>query len=365
MKNVREIYERGIEMKLKSITMLGIACAVFMTACGKELSTEEFMPDSTEYTESGEDISWEPDWAMQEIIGGLMHGANWAEDEENYSFTYGGGELEIPYMMIGSGICRNTGFLLYLNGVPQPYKIKGQEEDYRYMHIIEGGEDTEEDFVFCFVPVTGNSGDQMTLSINSISNPAFLPDMVETFDYGMSHGTIEAAYRVSFWEDAKEQPEGADVLNLVSGAELVQSDIDKEEKAYMEESKMETKLDLEHKIYSDLRMDGESMELNRKFELNGKDTVHISYVMMGHPGIRYRVSFYLDHRLLTDGEQSVYEVELETGKMTTVEFDLDASAITDSSFYAMAVPVNAEDYPEEVFSIMKYNTIHMYRGKTE
>ena len=105
------------------------------------------------------------------------------------------------------------------------------------------------------------------------------------------------------------------------------------------------------------------MLLDRKIDISGKDSMRVSYIVMGHPGVRYKVNFYLDHQLLTDVSGKVYEMELATGKMNTIAFDMDISAVTNGSFYAVMVPVNADDYPEDGIIVSKYDSIHLYRGE--
>lgn len=349
-------------MKIRKWFVAGILCgSVLMTGCGKEISTEEFDLSNTEnVTENS--AGADEDAPVQQNIGTVLHGADWSEDEENYSFVYDGGELEIPYSMNASGICKSTGFLIFLDGMPQPYRIKGTEEEYKYMHIIEGEESTDTEFVISFIPVTGKKGEKVSLSINSIANPSFLPDMVSTFDYGMSHQSLEAVYDIAFNQDAETVPQASDTQCLLSNVENQQTDIDEKEKSYIEEKSLEPELDLDKRVYHDLLIDDNSMMLDGKMDISDKNQLHISYIMMGHPGVKYKVNFYLDHQLLTDETGDVYEMELATGKMNKIAFDMDVSEVENGTFYAVIVPVNANDYPNDSIGTMKYQSIHLYRG---
>lgn len=344
-------------MKISRILLVGLLCVVLLiTGCGKEISTDEFKISDSENTEDSRN-------EQQETIGVVLHGANWSEEEEEYSFIYNGGQLEIPYMMNGSGICTSIGFLIYMDGIPQPYMIKGVDEEYKYMHVIEGEENTDKEFVISFIPVTGKVGDKLTLSINSIANPSFIPDMVSTFSYGMSHKSLEAVYDITFQKEDECVLEAADELSIMSNVSNKQTDIDKEEKTYIQDKSLESELDLDTSVYSDLIIDDHSMFIDSKLDISDKDVVHVKYIMMGHPGIKYRVSFYLNHQLLADKTKNMQEFELATGKMNTIEFDLDVSDYEEGSLYAMAVPVNAMDYPKDGIQTKKYQSIHLYRGE--
>lgn len=350
-------------MKISRAFVAGLLCVVILIAgCGNELSTDEFNINSSENAEdSSNELNNEIN--KQETIGTVSHGVNWSEEEEEYSFVYNGEQLEIPYVMNGSGICTSVGFLIYLDGIPQPYMIKGMDEEYKYMHVIEGEENTDTEFVISFIPVTGKTGDKVSLSINSIANPSFVPDMVSTFNYGMSHQSLEAVYDITFHQDAEGASEAMDELRIMSNVSNKQTDIDKEEKTYIQDKSLESELDLDTSVYSDLIIDNNSMLVDSKLNIVDKNIAHVSYIMMGHPGVKYKVNFYLNHQLLSDTSKDINEIELTTGKMNTIEFDLDLSEFTDGTFYVVAVPVNADDYPEDVIQTIKYPSIHLYRGE--
>lgn len=348
-------------MKISKLLIISLFCvSIFMTGCGKEISIDEFELNNTKAgTENS--VGTDDDIPVFENLGTLSHGVDWGDDEKDFSVVYEGGMLEIPYSMSGSGVCTSVGFLIFLDGIPQPYRIKDTNEEYKYMHVVEGEENEEKKFVISFVPVKGKSGDKVTLSINSIANPSFIPDMVSTFDYGVSHNSIEAVYDITFKQDAEIMPEIPDTVNILNHLRDEQTDMDEEEKKYIEERSLDAELNLDESVYDDLIMDENSMLIDRKMDLSDKDTVHVSYIMMGHPGVEYKVNFYLDHQLLTDDSGEVYEIELVTGKMNTIEFDMDVSKVNDGSFYVVAVPVNAKDYPDDSIAAMKYQSIHLYR----
>ncbi|MBD5544815.1 MAG: hypothetical protein HDR01_11410 [Lachnospiraceae bacterium] len=349
-------------MKTGRILVAGLVCGILLlVGCGKDVSTDEFIFHDSESVAETEANAGDDELSNKtKYIGTLQHGVNWAADEKDYSFVYEGGALEIPYTINGSGICTSVGFLIYINGIPQPYMIKDTEEEYKYMHIIEGDENQEVDFTISFTPVTGKTGDKVSLRIDSIANPSFIPDMTNTFDYGMSHQALEANYEILFQKDAETMPKVDDVICLLKTVCTQSTEIDKDEMEYMTG---EAKPDLDTPVYADLKIDGDSMLLDRKSDISGKDKVHIAYIMMGHPGMKYRICFYLNHQLLTDESGDVCELELATGKMSILEFDMDVSQVTDASFYAVAVPVNAEDYPDDPISTMKFPSIHLYRGE--
>ena len=352
------------EMKIGIMLVVGLVCGtLLLTSCRKDISTDEFVmnsPESTTETETDKENNEPP----SEIgMGTVSHGVNWAKNEKDYSFTYEGGVLEIPYSMTGTGIGTCQGFLVYVNGIPQPYMIKDTEEEYKYMHIIEGDENQEVNFTISFIPVTGKAGDKLKLYVCSITNPSFIPDRVNTFQYGHSHELLEWVTDITFQKNAEKMPKVNDSLCILKKVRNQRVEIDKKEKKYITDTMTLGTPDLDKEVYGYLKIDGKSVRMDTEADISGKDKVHVSYFMMGHPGVKYRVNFYLNHQLLTDESGEVYELELATGKMNTLEFDMDVSKVTNASFYAVAVPVNPEDYPDDNIVTEKHPSINLYRGE--
>ena len=71
------------------------------------------------------------------------------------------------------------------DGQPQPYKVNDTAAEYEYCHSFSAGED--QSFSFLFEPVTGSAGDTLALTVVSITNPDFQPDMESTSSYGWYH----------------------------------------------------------------------------------------------------------------------------------------------------------------------------------
>ena len=115
------------------------------------------------------------------------------ESGETPSFTYEGGELHVPFTRKHVSfynenfeLCTNKcGFLLFLDGRPQPYKLT-QDGEYQYMHMAQVEEDETGEFVF--TPVTGQEGDDLE----------FYALLVPAPDWGISDNPINA--RIVWWD---------------------------------------------------------------------------------------------------------------------------------------------------------------------
>ncbi|GAC40918.1 hypothetical protein [Paenibacillus popilliae] len=75
------------------------------------------------------------------ILGDLGHGLVNPDRDENGDMRplrYNGGELTIPYAVNASGKAKNVGFLVFIDGIPQPYKMNTTDTSYAYAHVGVG-----------------------------------------------------------------------------------------------------------------------------------------------------------------------------------------------------------------------------------
>lgn len=301
------------------------------------------------------------------IMGTISHGVLWG-DNNTYTLSYEGGEMEIPYFMKGSGIAKKSGFFLFLDGIPQPYKVKGVDVGYQYMHLFELEENREEVYVFQFIPVTGKAGEQLSICIASITNPEFIPDMKDSVSYGHSHKALETIYPILFQKDAEQDKSLSGAINengkeLLKGFELKMAETDQN---FVNELERETpigSLDLEKDVITRLYISEESMRLLETVDITGKQTIHIKYIILGHPGAEYKTIFYLNHEPLTYKDTSSFLSVLKKGQMGVIEFDLDTAELENTTFYAISVPCNDDDYPDDVLMMYKSNSVIFYEEK--
>lgn len=135
------------------------------------------------------------------VLGGIAHSpANINQDKngKKLPFVYKEGEISIPYKVSATGKARNVGFLVFVDGIAQPYKTD-TAHTYQTMHIMNLEADNKEyPFSIIFELVTGKEGDTLSLMIVSVYAPDFMPDMKKTSSYGMYHETLAGDYEITF-----------------------------------------------------------------------------------------------------------------------------------------------------------------------
>ena len=338
-----------------------ITCLCVLVGCGSQSEDFSFVEEE----QSENPFEQEDGNLNTTVMGTISHGVLWG-DNNTYCLTYGGGEMEIPCFVQGSGIARNCGFLIFVDGVPQPYKVKELDTAYQYMHLFELEEDREEAYTLQFTPVTGETGNKLSVCITSITNPEFMPDMKDSVSYGHSHQALEAVYPVLFQADAGQDEALSEAVNTDSreylrDLEMKEMETDQDYIRELEEEGHAGAMDLEKDVQTRLYISEESMLLPEAADITGKETIHVRYIILGHPGAEYKTAFYLNHEPLAyDGEKSFLSV-LKSGQMGVIEFDLDTADLENTTFYAISVPCNSADYPNDVLMMYKSNSVVFYR----
>lgn len=138
-------------------------------------------------------------------LGFLSHGEASparADDQSVLPYEYHGGEFVLDYQFVSEGKLDSIGFLLFLDGKPQAYKVNDTGAEYEYLHCFRTSEKHEEKFSFVFTPDTGKKGDTLNMTVVSVTRPDFQPDMKETSSYGWYHQSFERVLKLHFNEDA-------------------------------------------------------------------------------------------------------------------------------------------------------------------
>ena len=347
-------------MRKRLLSLVMICDLLFTTtACGNYNIADENIPsqntEDNPFMQSEEDVS----------LGALSHGeANpiRADDQSVLPYEYNGGEFTLEYQFTTEGKLNNIGFLLFLDGKPQAYKINDTSAEYEYLHCFQTSDKHEEKFSFVFTPNTGKKDDTLNITVISITNPAFQPNMKETSSYGWYHKPLERVLKLHFNEDVPDSNgiygEGENIFSDVSVTEekVTSSFIENElVKNGWNGVTMDT---LNNGIYSTISYDGELVYDN--IDLANKNTLKVRYTICGTAGMRYGVSFFLNHKPISFDEVISYEATISKGNVRVIEATIDTSKLDGfNTFYAVAVPTSNDYFmpAHKTGSILLYKTI--------
>ncbi len=292
------------------------------------------------------------------FLATLTHGAaspDFSESGERLPFAYDGGEFQLAYQYSVTGKLDAIGFLLFLDGKPQPYKANDTAAEYEYCHSFPAEED--QSFSFLFEPVTGSAGDTLALTVVSITNPDFQPDMESTSSYGWYHKTLDSRVELQFNVDAPAAHSDLPPVQEIFSQSEVQEE--KVTAQYVENElpkygwdgvSMDT---LDSGIYYTFSYDGDITYDN----LRVSAPVTLRFTMCGTAGTSYSIAFFLDHQPVKLDESTCRSITLSKGGVMELEAVIDPDKLGQfNTFYCVAVPQGGASG-----SFFKTNSILLYK----
>lgn len=286
----------------------------------------------------------------EELEGYIAHSF---QPSESRMFSYSGGVLSIPYSITAEGTAAKVGFLLFLDGIPQPYQVEDEEfSAYQYMHLMDMESNPQKSFSFRFEPVTGKSGETLELQILSVS--CHYPDSQGQLPLGTTQSYLPLCGAVHFTCDAAETDYGlAENIGLLLSARTSSEELTLESiAAYTGNSMMEEAVsNLNTDISSKLFLNEKDSLMNPVFDMS-QGMAELKHVILGHPGVKYRTVLFLDYEpLWFDGENN-FPCQMESGSASLLEAELDFSGLEGRHVLsALSIPRNASDYPDDIIEI--------------
>lgn len=302
------------------------------------------------------------------VLGSIGHSPVNPNRDDNgkiLPFVYKGGEMNIAYAVNASGKAKNVGFLVFVDGISQPYKTDS-DATYTTMHVVNLVKDHEDyPFSILFDPVTGKKGETLSLTIVSVYAPDFMPDMVKTSGYGLYHDTLANNYEIRFEKDAKlpdssSLPKYRQIRNVKQSTEpITQSYIDRLSVfSGMQTITLET---LNKQVFAQQFFNGQG-GLISNLQVNADGTLHITFKITGYPRARYRNTMYINHQALTDGENTSFETTLTKGNVSIIEGDLELSGLEGlNTFYVISTLCNVQELWEDGTPLIKTPSVLLYK----
>ena len=324
-------------MNKKNYWILTVVLALLLAACTPEKGPREttqnptvenvFTQPSTTVTEPGEDSG---------DLGSLRVSlTTWETDDMGCYLNYTGAEMPLTLSMEASGKVRENGigFLLFVDGLPQPYRTA--DEDYAYLHTFYPQSENSCQVELIFTPITGKSGDNLEMYCVSVLNPDF------SFTEDDYTGPVYTSWAppIGFRLNYQQTPP-AEVFPQGS-PRLSQPEIRKEPLSYSEVGTW-TEQDLLESIETHLYANGVTdTRTPCVFGIKESQPIHLRYEVFGSPYVRYHLVFFVDNQPVASREGTPILVDVETGQKTVVEAQLDMTGFdTESVLYAVLVPQN-------------------------
>lgn len=345
---------------MKKVLQLLLSAALLfsLAACGKGGNQDVDVRSEDDQSMGNASAFENPFAPEQPQDSSLSHGIQVTDPEKRPEIVYAGGECTVNYSVSASGIGNDFGFLLYMDGIPQPYTLT-PEGEYAYLHPVSLSEDVKDQpLTFYFVPVNGSAGTTSTLAVTSLTNPLFQPDMEGTSSYGGYHSTLTAEYPVRLAADPPPLPEQVTLNKCIFHMNRQTLPVTNN---YLE-TRGWSLGQLSKGIYQFITYNGEVRYDNLAVSDDAPTAIH--YELSGIPGMRSQTTFYIDHTPIADADgRVVFDNTFSSGDVIVYDFEIDSTKLSGfSTFYVVTVPLDTDDYPDDPISTLKTESILLWNA---
>ena len=336
---------------MKKTWIFLILLTLLLTAC-----TPEKGPQETTQSPTVENVFTQPsptseadtqDPEDSQALGSVIIGAvgHSEKDEKGTFYTYNGGEMVLPFRVEGSGsiVCSGIGILLFVDGLPQPYKTEGT--DYGFLHTFFPPDNEAYTVDLVFTPVTGKAGDDLEVYAVSVLAPNYSYTSKDSQAFPYTGGSPSAGFRLKYQQTPPEETFPKESLWL-SNVEIRKESLSFSEIGDWSEQELQE--NLEYHFFANNILDTSAPYV---YEVEGAQPIHLRYEVFGSPYVRYHLVFFVDNQPVASREGTPILVDVETGQKTVVEAQLDMTGFdTESVLYAVLVPQNYFSTPVRTFA---------------
>ncbi len=361
-------------MKRLFCLILCLVLALSLTACGPAPSgpTETVKNPFTQGTAapSGSDSSTQPPATsgaaeQSEPITHSWHTdfANTIKDDVSAYYDYTGGELHAYYIFEGTddySVC-GVGPLLYLDGIPQPYKTD-DEPWYSYLHVFypEYHPEVDETKEYAtsqvldiyFTPVTGQAGDALELYGTTVSDPYTDPrDTLFNGYYHVQHLDRDVCARILFQATPPELelPEVPDQLlsHSVTYADepLLQ---------FWTPEELQNQHEYGYTINGKMRPQNTDSWIWPGFD---QEPITLDFYIYGGSYVNYTLVCYKNYQPISIDPEDIVWVEVKDGQRTQIQVQIDMSDFDGSTpicFMTVLVPRNYQAYEDGTIAFIDH-----------
>nr|WP_304429861.1 hypothetical protein [uncultured Acetatifactor sp.] len=310
----------------KWIAAAAVICCL-LSGCGGN-STETGGPDtSPDVSGAGDDLSGLFDDNSPTIeIGGFSYG--WPDERD--VFTYSGEPLEIPFYLTGAmDFSQEIGLLIFVDGIAQPYSAvfpDGTKKAEAYMQVFELEKAAENRFNLVFQPVTGKTGDSLSIQAVTILSPSYMPAGTKNPSYGIYHSeNLTLPLQIAYEADAPAENKrtATDKYDITDIPKSVT-----DTNAYFDMDTLDTV-----NYLSIVPADGEDNSI--LYSQDGFATFKI--MLYGGPEADNNITVFVNHQPVQLGGADYLAVRTVKGKMVEATITLDVSSFGKlNTLYAIA-----------------------------
>lgn len=243
---------------------------------------------------------------------GIVPTVEFRDSDYGLFIPYTGGEFHYTFTFECSGNSYDThglGFLLFMDGIPQPFHMNEGQED-AYLQVIYP-EDGTTDYEFIFTPVAGESNEYVEFTMAIVRSPwyyAEAPKSIQETD------CITVAHALFYFEADPPASKSIEVTDRlfsyqVSYEDLTARDISK----YSSD---------ELNFITDWTFYADGKEQGICYSCTTDDIINLRFELFGCTALEYSLVFFIDNEPLYIDASKV-RVTTQSGKKTIVEVQVD------------------------------------------
>ncbi len=353
-------------MKKLLSALLVFVLLLSLAACGPAPSdpTETVKNPFTQGTAapSGSDSSTQPpatsgaaepsNSGLHGIHSGHYEFVNRIPDDACSYYDYTGGELHAYFLYEGTddySVC-GVGPLLYLDGIPQPYKTD-DEPWYSYLHVfypeyhpdVKVGFETSQVLDVYFIPVTGEEGDALELYCTPVSNPSMDPRDPEFNNHYLVQFLAQDTPARVIFQATPPTLELPEVPDQVLSHTVTYTD------EPLLQSWTPEELQSQHKY--GYTINGQERPYSDSWIWPGFDQepITLDFYIYGSSYVKYTLVCYKDYEPISIDPEDIVYVEVKDGQRTQIQVQIDMSDFDGSTpicFMTVLVPRNLQAYED-------------------
>ncbi len=333
---------------------LCLVLALSLTACGPAPSdpTEMVANPFTQGTTTASEESASPNQASSspmasagEIISppssavfGLRGSAT-----ELKPIEYDGGEAT-GYIYFGGDGWENlsAGFLLFVGGLPQPYRTE-DEPEYAYLYTIHNVHPFEDPayYEIHFIPVTGQEGESLDMQCVRLDWPGVYPSAIFPEANSKSPSCVSTGGNLFYaTPPAQELPE--------TTRRLVSQTVTTEKLVYAEQANLPTNGSLT--VIYNMRFAESPDGFNTVFGITEDTQLHLHHEVYGSPQVQYRIVTFIDGQPVTTDPAEMPLIQFDQGEKVIVDQTISLQGFHENAeLVTVLVPVNNMTNPDGSF----------------
>ena len=259
--------------------------------------------------------------------------------EEMQVYEYTGEEIHIPFMVTGmdDNVKSDFGLIVFLDGLPQPYKIKKKNNEVSEEQLIKKfslKNEEKQEFDIVFTPVTGKEGDRLGIFFVVIFNPDYMPPTENEAIYGINHKLFSTVSQEIHFERTVNKEEQSSYSKFL--VEDITQEVKDKTKAKNITSATEGSSD---SLYTDTTAEllQEGQTNNIFYAKNSK--VKFKLRIYGDLDINYHTTIFINNNPVQVMGSDYIDTATKKGKMCMVELELDTDSYEKlNTIYAISVP---------------------------